>query len=71
MKDVRADLAEHLLVLGNGELRVLESIAARLRIGQRQYGLLNLEAERRDFIKETLEEMLDGVVYASCYLLKK
>ena len=58
--------------LGPDELRVLASIARRLRHGAREYGVLNLRADRRDFAgKEAREEIEDFLVYMACAYLRE
>jgi hypothetical protein len=49
--------------LGVDELRVLDRIAARLQIGQRQYGELDIATDARDWTEEALQEALDLSVY--------
>ena len=56
--------------LGREELEVLALIAERLLMGQRQYGLLRLAVDARDFHREALEESCDGMVYSACALLR-
>ena len=63
----RASLRASILALGIDEVRVLQSLADRLQAGQRQYGLLRLESDRRDFRgKEAREEIEDSLVYFAC-----
>ena len=45
------------------EVRVLRRIAERLAMGKRQYGRLALASDKRDFVSETSEELLDAVAY--------
>ena len=44
-------------------LRVLERQAARLVVGNRQYGKLDAVGDRRKWLDELREELLDAVVY--------
>lgn len=37
--------------------------ARRLIIGQRQYGRVDLDTDRRNFVREALEECLDQTIY--------
>jgi hypothetical protein len=57
--------------LGADELRVLETIAGRLRFGARQYGALDVGRDRRDWRDEEAEELLDGCVYLACEAMRK
>lgn len=57
--------------LGDDEVRVLLAIARRLAMGRRQYGELALETDRRDWRRETSEEVLDACVYMACALLTR
>jgi hypothetical protein len=52
------------------ESRVLEAIAARLRLGRRVYGPLDIEGDARDWRREALEEALDLAVYLAAALLR-
>jgi hypothetical protein len=52
------------------EQRVLDLIQARMLAGRRQYGPLDLATDGRDFRVETLEELLDAIVYLACWLVK-
>lgn len=51
--------------LGEDELEVVLSIAKRLTMGSKQYGVLNMEQDPRDWCKETFEELCDAVVYST------
>lgn len=57
--------------LGEGELRVLEAIAKRLRMGRDQYGPLRPVPDARDWKREASEELLDGCVYLACETLRQ
>lgn len=57
--------------LGPDERRVLETIAARLRMGAKQYGLLDVDGDRRDWRHEAAEELLDGCVYLACEAMRR
>ena len=57
--------------LGADELRVVETVAARLRMGARQYGPLDVQGDRRDWRQEAAEELLDGCVYLACEAMRK
>jgi hypothetical protein len=56
-------IAGRLSELGVDELRVLDRIAARLQVGQKQYGELRLDTDTRDWTEEALQEALDLSVY--------
>ena len=46
-------------------------LAERLRVGQRQYGFLNLASDPRSFrSKEAREELEDALVYLACAWLR-
>lgn len=51
--------------------RVVEFIVARVRMGQGQYGHLNLTEDKRDFAREEAEEIADAYVYHSCGRLQR
>lgn len=57
------DLCETARDLGDDELRVLVLIAKRLQMGAKQYGILNVACDPRDWAKEAGEEFLDATVY--------
>lgn len=65
----RADLAVQIgclcADLGEDELKVILSIAQRLTMGAKQYGVLDMERDPRDWHKETYEELCDAVVYST------
>lgn len=67
----RASIHSKLKELGLDELRVVEAIADRLAMGQRQYGPLNIEGDPRSWRKEAGEEALDLSVYQACDLLRE
>lgn len=56
-------LAGRLAELGVDELRVLDRIAQRLQLGQRQYGELHIATDGRDWVEEATQEALDLAVY--------
>lgn len=57
-------------VLGTDEFRVLEAIAARLRLGRDVYGALDVDGDPRDWLREASEEALDLAVYLAAALLR-
>ena len=50
--------------------KIIELIRERLEIGAKKYGRENIASDDRDFIQESLEEVLDCMVYASCKLIE-
>ena len=50
--------------------KIIELIRERLDLGAKKYGHENIISDDRDFIQESLEEVLDCMVYASCKLLE-
>jgi hypothetical protein len=55
--------------LGHDELRVFILLATRMRDGQARYGHLDVRRDRRNFTRETLEEVVDGLFYIGAALL--
>ena len=53
------------------ELEVLTLLAERLLLGQRQYGLLRLANDSRDFRREARDELLDGCVYLAAQSVRE
>ena len=50
--------------------KIIELIRERLELGAKKYGHENIISDDRDFIQESLEEVLDCMVYAACKLLE-
>lgn len=48
------------------ELSVIESVVARLELGRRRYGVLNVVADKRDWRLEAAEELIDLMIYREC-----
>ncbi len=68
----RVELLEAAAELGADELHVLARIARRLAMGARQYGVLDVRSDERDFAgKEAREEVEDCLVYFACAWLKR
>jgi hypothetical protein len=65
-----APLLRRLVRLGEHERRVVEHIIARLELGREQYGPLNLHDDGRDFMAETVAEMLDAQIYLTIAALQ-
>jgi hypothetical protein len=57
--------------LGADELRVLQAVGDRLRLGARQYGALRVDGDHRDWQREATEELLDGCVYLACAAMRR
>jgi hypothetical protein len=61
--------------LGPDEVRVVlhvaKHVADRLRLGARQYGALDIAADKRDWAHEASEEMADGAIYLAIDALKR
>jgi hypothetical protein len=55
--------------LGHEELKVVLLLATRMRDGQARYGHLDVRRDRRNFTRETLEEVVDGLFYIGAALL--
>jgi hypothetical protein len=66
---LQRELAEVAAQLGNDELALVVLVATRAMVGQRRYGLLAVESDRRDFIHEAVEEVTDGLFYVGAALL--
>lgn len=49
--------------LGDQELAVFLALGRRLLAGQRAYGPLALQTDRRDWKKERAEELADALIY--------
>lgn len=63
VSDPRGELASLAGSMGDDECRILVRVARRLKFGEGRYGPLNLAKDRRDFMKEAAEEVLDWLVY--------
>lgn len=57
--------------LSGDELAVLNAIRERLEKGKRQYGQLDLKKDKRDWLAELQEELLDACVYLECEKRKR
>lgn len=51
---------------GRDELAVIDGFVQRLELGFNHYGPLDLRRDRRDFVRERDEELVDAEVYRSC-----
>lgn len=56
--------------LGDDEVAVLAEAAERLRAGRGYYGELRLATERRDFVGDAVEELLDATVYLAADVVR-
>lgn len=56
--------------LNKDERLVVSLIIERLLKGKFEYGNLNIAEDKRDFIKECLEETTDTAIYSTIQLLK-
>ena len=52
------------------EARVVRLVAERLAQGRREYGPLDPEGDRRDWLAEATEELLDAVVYLAAEMIR-
>jgi hypothetical protein len=52
------------------ELRVMNQVASRLERGRVSYGSLDIAGDRRDWLLELDQELVDAVVYAAIDHLK-
>jgi len=50
--------------------KILELIQGRLELGAKKYGKPNMVADGRNFVQESLEEILDCCVYISGKLIE-
>jgi hypothetical protein len=50
---------------------VLMDIARRLKAGQEEYGVMDVDSDKRDYLQEAAEEALDFAVYAAMERLKQ
>ncbi len=64
-RESEASLAGILEQLGDQEIEAILWIATRLLHGQKRYGTLDLERDRRDFRHERAEELADALTYSA------
>lgn len=67
----RERLAALLDQLGEDEVEVLAEVADGLAKGRRVYGELRIEGDQRDFEREALDEVRDGLVYAAAAAIRR
>jgi uncharacterized ferritin-like protein (DUF455 family) len=64
MSDLHASIIADTPRLGDDEARLIRLLYDRLLgVGRRDYGVWRAAQETRDMVKETRDELLDGVVY--------
>ncbi len=56
--------------LGDEEKAIIRLLVERISAGQKRYGKINIKADKRDFITETVEETLDALFYISAALIR-
>jgi len=64
-------IASMLVGIGADELRVIELIVRRMRHGRAQYGPLDVHTDRKDWMHEASEELLDAVAYLAMEVTRK
>lgn len=72
VKDKVKRLMQIILTIGESELDVLLLVAEGAQRGQEVYGPLadKLQSGERDFVREALEEMRDGLFYLSAEMVR-
>ena len=50
--------------------KILDLIQERLELGAKKYGKPNMVSDGRDFVKESLEEILDAMVYTAGQIIR-
>lgn len=64
-------IASMLVGIGPDELRVIELIVRRMRHGREHYGPLDVHTDRKDWMREASEELLDAVAYLAMEVTRK
>lgn len=67
----KEELKELVNGLGEDEVRILVRVARRLEFGRQRYGLMDLKNDKRDFVREAMEEILDWMVYVESDIERK
>lgn len=67
---IRANIHKNVATLDGDDLEIMNMLSARVRLGRMTYGPAELSTDKRDFVKETLEETIDGLYYVTAQLLK-
>lgn len=52
-------------------LDVAIGLAQRMATGRKRYAPLDLASDKRDWVREAREEMLDGAAYLACALVQR
>ena len=65
---MNVELAQRIAALEGDEELLVAHIIDRLDIGREDYGAWVAYQERRDLEEETLQELLDGVIYLAMRL---
>lgn len=52
-------------------LDVAIGLAQRMATGRQRYAPLDLASDKRDWVREAREEMLDGAAYLACALVQR
>jgi hypothetical protein len=60
---MKRELQQRINALGPDVEDILEWLVDRLEMGDRQYGKFETAQDKRDFLTEGLEEMIDGIFY--------
>ena len=63
-------LSEKSLVNQSLNKELMDLLQSRLDKGQETYNSDVMLVDNRDFVKETLEEVLDGLIYSAAQLLR-
>mgnify|MGYP001568265979 CR=1 FL=1 len=66
----RDRIRDAILEMNEDEVLVLLHVADGLITGRGVYGRLRLDEDRRDFRKETMEEVRDALVYVAAELVR-
>lgn len=71
MTDRRELVAVDVTGLGADEIRVVEAVIARIRLGMERYGPLDIARNPKDWRKEASEEFLDGAIYLAMQAIRE
>lgn len=63
-------IAHYASSLEQAELDLVVWLCSRLLMGQRQYGPLENNLDKKEFAKESIEEGIDNIVYLVAQLMK-
>ncbi len=56
--------------LGSEEKAIVRLLVERIAQGQKRYGKIKIKTDKRDFLTEATEEVLDGLFYLSAALIR-